>query len=231
MNSNRLIKQLPATETYQNFQLIVINDGSTDNTLSILDTYKTKYNNYDFLIISTENKGHGNARNTGIDQATREYIWFIDADDLLYDENALSSVVGDLEKQQPDIYIFSALETDYKKRNKIWNYANKDIMTNINESPSLVFKQNWSWNKPIKRSFLNETKLKFSQEKMFEDTYFYVNLYMLATTIYISTKVRYIYVKHDEALTASFKNFVRYPSALLFELKMFWKAVFKINKK
>ncbi|MDF9866717.1 glycosyltransferase involved in cell wall biosynthesis [Bacilli bacterium PM5-3] len=219
------------SQTYCDFQLIVVNDGSQDKSLEILNSYKEKYNNYDFEIISTENKGHGSARNTGIEKSNREYIWFIDCDDLLYNEHAFQGVVDDLVKKDPDIYIFSAFETDFKRRNKVWAYSLKNKMTNINKSPFLVFKQNWSWNKPIKRSFLISSGLRFSNEKMFEDTYFYVKLYMVAKTIYISNKIRYIYVKHDEALTSSLSNFSSYPKALLFEFNAFIKALLRLNKK
>ena len=219
---NSIIKQ-----TYQDFQLIVVNDGSTDHTLAILNSYKDNYPDLDFTIVTTENKGHGSARNTGIALANKEYIWFVDADDALYNNKAILNTVLDLREQQPDICIFSALETDFKKRMKVWRYAKKNKLTNIKETPTLVFKQNWSWNKPTKRSFLEETKIKFNSEKMFEDTYFFVELYQQAKKIYITTDVRYIYIKHSEALTSSIKNFKKFPLALLYELKTFMNIVVK----
>lgn len=218
-------------QTYKDFQLLVINDGSTDNTLSILEVYKEKFYNFDFTIISTENRGHSHARNLGITKATREYIWFVDADDVLYDDKSLESAIADFKKYQPDIYVFSVFETDYNRRNKVWTYTLRNKLTNINRSPFLLFKQNWSWNKPLRRDFLLSSGEMFPDEKMFEDIYFYVNLYLRAERIYLSNVIRYVYVKHDAALTSSLNKFGSYPNALFYELKAFLKVIFRRNKK
>jgi glycosyltransferase involved in cell wall biosynthesis len=62
-------------------QLVIINDGSTDNTLKIVEE-KTRYNN-DITFISLENSGVSVARNTGFEQSNGKYIWFVDPDDIL----------------------------------------------------------------------------------------------------------------------------------------------------
>lgn len=67
-------------QTYENVEVLVIDDGSTDGTQSILDEYKEKH---DIKIIRTVNRGVGAARNTGLACAKGEYIKFLDADDKL----------------------------------------------------------------------------------------------------------------------------------------------------
>ena len=62
------------------YEVIVINDGSSDNTLSILNSYKKNYPN--LIIIDKENGGPSSARNAGLDIAQGEYVFFFDADDL-----------------------------------------------------------------------------------------------------------------------------------------------------
>lgn len=76
-----------SNQTFKDVELICVDDGSTDNSLDLLNDYKNKYN---FLkVISQENQGSGKARNTGLDNADGEYIAFLDADDIYVDENAL----------------------------------------------------------------------------------------------------------------------------------------------
>ncbi|MDL2211881.1 glycosyltransferase [Erysipelotrichaceae bacterium OttesenSCG-928-M19] len=218
-----------AKQTSRDFELIIVNDGSTDSTAHILDEFKANNRDLDIKIFTTENQGHALARNYGIAKASKEYIWFVDADDVLYDEKSLAKTIADLEKETPDIMIFSVFETDYKYRNKVWNYSIRKRVTNIKKKPRLFFMQNWSWNKPIKRSFLLETGILFPDLKMFEDIYFFVDLYQKAKTIYITNEIRYIYVKHPNALTSSLNNFESYPRALLYELKAYFKVLFRLK--
>lgn len=77
-----------ASQNYENYEVICINDGSTDNSESILNEYARRYG---FKIITQENQGLGGARNTGIEHANGDYIWFIDSDDWIA-SSALSRI-------------------------------------------------------------------------------------------------------------------------------------------
>ena len=79
-------------QTYSNIEIIAVNDGSTDNSLSVLQTYKEKYPDK-IIIINQENQGQVRSRNNAIEKANGEYIAFLDSDDLWLPEK--------LEKQIP----------------------------------------------------------------------------------------------------------------------------------
>ena len=66
-------------QTYKNLEILVINDGSTDNTLSIIKTYKDKR----IKLITTKNQGLSLSRNIGIESAKGDYLYFIDVDDFI----------------------------------------------------------------------------------------------------------------------------------------------------
>lgn len=87
-------------QTYQNWELIIVNDGSTDDTLKIAREYAQRDKR--IKVITQENTGPGAARNLGISKCTGEYIAFIDADDY-YDENYLTLVDNQNQKEKKDV--------------------------------------------------------------------------------------------------------------------------------
>ena len=87
------------SQTYSNFEIIVVDDGSTDNTKQLLTKYGSRIT-YDFQ----ENKGVSSARNKGLDIAKGEWIAFLDSDDIWLPEK-LSLQMQDLEQHVPLLHI------------------------------------------------------------------------------------------------------------------------------
>ncbi|TRX57940.1 glycosyltransferase family 2 protein [Thalassomonas sp. M1454] len=86
-------------QTYLNIELIIINDGSTDNTVEIIERYQANYPKL-IKVIHQENQGQSIARNNGINNATGEYIAFLDSDDI-YQPNIIETLLS-LYKQNPE---------------------------------------------------------------------------------------------------------------------------------
>lgn len=89
-------------QTYKNYEIIVVNDKSTDGTLEKLK----KYNNKIKIVNNKVNLGLGSSRNIACTYAKGEYIIYLDADDTLYEENTLERVNEVIEKEHPDIGYF-----------------------------------------------------------------------------------------------------------------------------
>ena len=89
-------------QTLKDIQIIVVNDGSTDGTGAIIDSYAAKHGN--ILPLYQENAGVSAARNNGIEHAEGKYIMFLDSDDLL-SRDSLERIRDALERNQADIAI------------------------------------------------------------------------------------------------------------------------------
>ncbi len=91
-DEDRLDKSINSflNQSLKDIELICVNDGSTDNSLSILENFAKKYSN--IKVFTQENQGSGKARNYGLNQANGNYIGFLDADDVFMDEKALETL-------------------------------------------------------------------------------------------------------------------------------------------
>ena len=107
------------------YEIILIDDGSTDNTLDIAKEYASKYDN--IKVITKENGGVSSARNLGIDISEGEYIWFVDSDDFI-SSNCLAFIKRIIIENTPEF-----ISMAYKKVNEDYN----DVSSSV---PSLSFK-------------------------------------------------------------------------------------------
>ena len=92
-------------QTFQNYEIILVNDCSTDNCKLICQEFATQYEQVS-LINHEKNCGLSAARNTGMKYADGQYIWFMDSDDFV-DCNLLAEVYCSLEKNKADILLYS----------------------------------------------------------------------------------------------------------------------------
>lgn len=91
------------SQTYKNFEIILVDDGSKDKSGSICDTYKEHYDN--IKVIHKKNQGLISARRIGLNNASGKYIVFVDSDDFL-DNNALEKIHNIISKHDTDVVIY-----------------------------------------------------------------------------------------------------------------------------
>ena len=109
-NSEKYIEkavQSVLNQIYKNFELIIVNDGSVDRTLSIVEEYAKKDNR--ISVISKNNGGYVSAVNTGLDRISGDYFLLMGSDDYLA-SNLLSTVVANIIELSPDIIVFKSLQ-------------------------------------------------------------------------------------------------------------------------
>ena len=90
-------------------EVIVVNDGTPDNSMQIVEEFEKKYSN--LSVIEQENKGLSGARNTGVSVAHGDYVWFVDSDDWI-DDDSLNKILSILANTKEDVLVFKIREYD-----------------------------------------------------------------------------------------------------------------------
>ncbi|MCD9854167.1 glycosyltransferase [Epilithonimonas sp. JDS] len=161
-------------QDYKNFEIIVINDKSKDNSWDVLNQYVSENLNINFIVINNEiNLGLSKTRNKGIELATGDYILFMDNDDTLVDHLSLQHFIEATEND-PDIVIGKTrfLQNDEPKESRYHTLKNTKRTYLGNEIIDGFLSSQWAvtaWNKLYKTSFINENKLRFLDDLLHED--------------------------------------------------------------
>lgn len=180
------------TQTYKSYKIICVNDGSTDNSLKLLEEYKKNYPDK-IQIINQPHQGPAQARNLGMHNANGDYILFVDSDDFI-DNNLLYELNNKL-KTSPDIVIFG-VKTFYenKKRTRHGQYSSKLFKNKFSKNNLFNF-HSICVNKLYKRNFLIENDIYFSNLNTGEDQSFFIKAAILGENIEIIKKDLYNYRK------------------------------------
>lgn len=186
-------------QDFDNYEIVVVNDGSTDSCGEILKEYAE---NYDKIhLVTQENKGLGGARNTGIDNSQGEYLLFIDSDDSMK-PHTLSRLYKDATENQVDIVWFGM---DYVCENGTvisTSRANENgyrIVTQ-EECPLLYVNDSYAWNKLYKRELFIDNNIRFPERAWYEDLKTLPKLVLHANKILLSDKVLYNYLQRADSI-------------------------------
>lgn len=183
-----------------NYELIVIDDGSTDKTGEICDTYAERYAHVNCY--HTKNQGVGNARQAGLEKAKGEYILFVDGDDLWDESFCLQKMEEDFRKNPADLYVYGFIlrrfsHDGFRDRHFKVEAASFEDWRN-NQSLFLSYFPNGimflCWNKAYKKQCLLENGTVSVHQHM-EDFRFVLDFLKGAKKVVFLSQEPYIYIK------------------------------------
>ena len=206
-NSQKFIKKSidsVLNQTFSDFELIIVNDGSTDDTLSIINEFRDSR----IKLINQSNQGPGAARNNALKLVDSDYIMFLDSDDW-YSEDALNVAYSQACKFNTDLTFFQMINYDGEKYYendwfdlKAFDESFENRAFSPDETPGSIFDLSVGvCQKIYNTNFLKSIDARFPEGIFFEDMPFFYYVYLKARRISIVKKYLYFRRKHDESIT------------------------------
>ncbi len=197
-------------QTFKDFEVICVNDGSTDLSLGILEGYALTDSR--FRIISQENQGLSGARNSGIKEVQGDYILFVDSDDWL-EENALELLYDHVKGFDSDITMFK-----FKFYNEDSGEFSESSFTNLDVIDPSFYTGNFNYydvldilfkishapfNKLYKTSFINDLDAQFLHGSYYEDLEFFYKVFLKAKKVSVLPEYLYSYRIREQSISTS----------------------------
>lgn len=191
------------TQNLDNFEVIAVDDGSTDDSLKIAKEYQKKYSN--LTVLHQDNKGAGAARNLGISKAKGKYIAFMDGDDLYPNAGILSKLVNIAETN--DLKIVGGYHSKLRDGNSlpddtdiIYQYIHKSKITDLKIVNYKDIQVDWNYQAYIyDAKFIKDLKLSFPDYLRGQDPPFFVSAMCNAEKFGLIPECTYVYrVSHKE---------------------------------
>ena len=178
-------------QTLKDIEIIVVNDGSPDNSQEIIDEYVKKYKNVKSYI--KKNGGLSDARNYGLKYAKGEYISFIDSDDYV-DIHMMEKMYNKANKEKLDIVVCDSVEIHNEKnilKRSNLHYSNDDIKNYIISPPM-------AWSRLYRKNVFEN--IKFTKGIYYEDLDFTPSLVKLTSKIGFVEEGLYYYIQRDNSI-------------------------------
>lgn len=195
-------------QTYKDIEVILVNDGSPDNSKEICEEYVAKYSN--IQLINQKNAGLGAARNTGLQYITGNAVTFVDSDDWL-ELDAIEYYVASMKKSDADIVVTQMIRKKEYFSNEGTNGTTiKEEVLNQEQFAKKYFKidgnniEYYACAKLYKREIAREVK--YPVGLFAEDVPAAFGYIIRSQKIFYSTKVTYNYFFNDNSLTAKFTD-------------------------
>ena len=186
-------------QTYKNLEIILVNDGSTDNSGQLCDELAKKDDR--IRVIHKKNGGLSDARNVGIDEAESELIGFIDSDDYI-DEDMYELLINNMKNANADLSmcghfdVYNNVPEAQVNDKKTWELSSKDAIKMVMEAKILSVT---AVNKLYKKSLFSD--LKFEVGKIAEDAFIMIKLLDKCNVVVATNEKKYYYVHRENSIT------------------------------
>lgn len=187
-----------SNQSISDFETILVDDGSSDSSLEICETYSL--NNDKVKVIHTDNNGVSIARNIGLKNAKGELVVFIDADDVL-EYNYLEILSQTIENNDVDLvccgYKIFPSDTDSVIEDKILCMNASEFVTEVLNNIEIG---GYLWNKIFKKALIDEMQLVFPESiSIWEDKYFVLKYLIFCKKVRIVDQILYNYRQHGNS--------------------------------
>lgn len=200
-------------QTYRDFEIILVDDGSTDSSGTICDEFAKQDDR--ITVIHKKNEGTGLARNTGIDAARGDYLYFCDPDDI-FDSNLIEDNIKLAKKHDADIVAFGYRRI-YRNGNDEEISREPDDLPRVSglytrEQFAQEFRTAFNgqyllWSKIYRRSLLEDAQVRSTDQKIGQDVLLLLDI--LTTpfkTIYFNQQAYYNYILHPKSVTTMYRT-------------------------
>lgn len=218
-------------QTFHDFELIVINDGSKDDSLKVCESYAAK--DQRIKVINQPNAGSGMARNRGLAAAQGDYIYFADADDYV-DPDLLKDNLRIAETNKADLVVFGHFDEVISVKGKVKRKENKPLHHDM--ATRRAFRMNFEgyyqssadvlWNKLYRKEYLTRHHLLFTNQKVGEDALFNILVYQEIERVFFNPKAYYHYVQRKGSAVNTYHplrfEYEYHVSKKLEELVLYW---------
>lgn len=204
-------------QTHKNLEIIVVDDGSTDNTGKICDEYAEK--DPRIKVIHQENKGLSGARNAALDIMSGEYVAFIDSDDFI-EFQAIEILLGDCIEYNSEIVVYGSIDTSETKQikhtitNNVQTFSSEFLLKNIEH----ISARDSSCTRFYHKSVFDNLRFPFG--KQYEDSFVaYQTIQNSKAVTFTDSKLYYYFLSPNSIMRSDF-SVKRYDMLLAFDNKL-----------